>query len=491
MDSIGNIPLQRFTELFSRQTGMKVPDYQFDQLRETLKRLIEEHQLNHAGHLLERLRATPQHASTSPNPLMQQLINALTIGESKFFRDAERIRFLQQFLLPQLLAQKKCQSDTRIKILSAGCAQGQELYTLAMMLNSMLDDKTPWQLDLIGIDINTDEIAAAKTARYTPWSLRSIPALYRQQYFDQQQTPQGMIYQLHDKIKQNTRFLPLNLQTDALSSGQHNIVSVDLILCCNVFIYFDLQHMPNILSGMANSLTTNGTLVLAAADYDSHMMNKHFEQRFFDHYSYFVKRNGPLPASISTTPVVVIGQKTPTKRPSEQNTNSPRSTITTDGRVDQLMQQGQWSEAITTINHWLHTHPQQLHSQPLLRMQANALANIGDLNGVIAVCTPALQRYPKDKILYLISALAYAGLNQLADAQRALHQALFLDPQFIDAHYHQALLAVKQGHNKQAHGCLQTALRLCQQRPDEEMTCLYPQTRIKVFRDTLVQELAD
>ena len=533
------IPLDPFIRLICEQTGIRVPSYQRQTLQKTLQQLASEQQLTSPTQLLGNLTLVPDQA----NVLWQQLINTITIGESHFFRDAARIDFLKKCYLPQLIQRKKNSGDLSLRIWSAGCAQGQELYTIAMLLEPLLGEQDNWQVDLIGTDINSDEITAALNAQYSPWSLRTMEPFYQRCYFQRTNHQQGAFYQLKQKIKNNCRFFALNLNDAQYSSAKNPLEAVDLILCCNVFIYFDPQSILPVLTKMADCLADKGALVMAAADYPYDLMAQHFELVSAEHsaesstghstgqYNYFVKRPTPknltnnslsenrlsskpkpqsalesMPLSQSDNQSLIFAEsdnqlktaletprkiESPTASPTPSSTASPTPSpapspaMATEPQVRQHMAAGHWAEAISAVKHYHHLHPHQL---ALLRYHANALANIGELAAVVEVCRHGLLLYPQDKVLYLLSALAYSGLAQLNEAQQALTNALFIDPAFIDGHYHQALLALKQGNDRQAEGCIQTILKLCKQRPEQEMTCLYPQTPMTAFKDTLQKE---
>lgn len=479
------IALTQFVQLINEYTGIRIPPYQMDLLRQTLLQIAASKQINDAQTLLNSI-----HPLSNPtNPHWQTLINALTIGESNFFRDAARSDFLKLSYLPQLIARKSQADDLNLRIWSAGCAQGQELYTIAMLLEPLLGEQKNWTIDLVGTDINSTEIEAALSAKYSSWSMRTMEPFYQRCYFSRQKTAGGTVYQLSDTLKKNTRFFKLNLQDPIFSTPDNPLENVDLILCCNVFIYFDPKHIPPVLAKMAHCLNDDGTLVLAAADYPYDLMDRHFTRKSVEEYHYFVKNPLKMPSqSRSKNPSSQSGLKTlnqvvlPTSTLSTSTAVTPSDAILV---IQQHMSNAQWTQAITTIkNHW----DEGADKLMMYRYHANALANLGDLSSVMDICRQGLTLYPEDKILYLLSALACSGQSQLAQATEALHKALFIDPAFIDAHYHLALLALKQGNKRQAEGCLQTALKLCKQREDDEMTCLYPQTAIAAFKDTLQRE---
>ncbi|MBU1558598.1 MAG: chemotaxis protein, partial [Gammaproteobacteria bacterium] len=79
-------------------------------------------------------------------PEFEHLVNALTVGESYFFRDQAQTGFLKDFFLPEIIEKKRKDQQKILRIWSAGCASGQEIYTIAILLNELLSDKYAWDV---------------------------------------------------------------------------------------------------------------------------------------------------------------------------------------------------------------------------------------------------------------------------------------------------------------------------------------------------------
>ncbi|MFJ1267205.1 protein-glutamate O-methyltransferase CheR [Legionella lytica] len=213
-----------------------------------------------------------KHCSSSSS-LLADLVAAITVGESYFFRDKSQIRLLEKELLPNLIEQKK---DSRIlKIWSAGCSSGEEIYTIAMLLLKLIPNIERWDLQLLGTDINVTALEKAMKGIYGQWSMRSIPEEYLQNHF----TKAKRTYVLSPKIRDMVRFKYLNLCDNSYPSIVNGTYQIDLILCRNVLIYFENDLVVKIMKKLSQCLAEHSYLLLGASDpiiiADTHLVFHH------------------------------------------------------------------------------------------------------------------------------------------------------------------------------------------------------------------------
>ncbi|WP_115709387.1 CheR family methyltransferase [Legionella sainthelensi] len=192
--------------------------------------------------------------------LLADLLASITVGESYFFRDKNQMILLEKILLPQLI--KKKSNDFTLKIWSAGCSSGEEIYTIAILLTELLPNIDTWDLCLIGTDINTSALQKAQAGIYGQWSMRSIPEKYINRYFK----INNRSYILSPEICNLVQFKYLNLCDNSYPSIINGIFDVDLILCRNVLIYFDNELVTKIMKKLSACMTEHGYLVLGASD---------------------------------------------------------------------------------------------------------------------------------------------------------------------------------------------------------------------------------
>jgi chemotaxis protein methyltransferase CheR len=182
----------------------------------------------------------------------ENLVFLLTNNESYFFRDKEQLNILKNRIFPELI--KRQQHQKTIRICSAGCSTGQEPYTLAIILKELLPDFETWDLKILGIDIDRKALEAAQIGIYDPWSFRGVSENIKQKYFRQI----GNRYQLIPQIKEFVKFQTVNLVKDSFPHPHSQLREMDLIICRNVFIYFQNAAIAQVTNKIYHSLKPLG-----------------------------------------------------------------------------------------------------------------------------------------------------------------------------------------------------------------------------------------
>ncbi len=191
--------------------------------------------------LLETLEQEPL---TSPAWVVA--VDRLTIAETYFFRDQGQMELLRDHLLPGLMREAQ---GRRVRIWSAGCSTGEELYSIAMLLDGLGNPPA----DLLGTDINPAVVEQARRGIYRERSLRTLPAAVRSAYLQ----PHGREYQISQKLRDRVRFSVESLTADE----SRHLLGLDLIICRNVLIYFDRDQIPVVLERFYRALRPNGLLL--------------------------------------------------------------------------------------------------------------------------------------------------------------------------------------------------------------------------------------
>lgn len=189
----------------------------------------------------------------------ERLINDLTVNETYFFRDYPQLRNFAEDVLQQVVRQKQKMNDYRIKIWSAACSTGEEPYTLAIILQEMLDEPKKWDLHITASDINTDVLQSAKIGLYDYRSVRDVPVEYLEKYF----SIRGKKYLINAEIKKSIHFRKINLMD---SKALNEITGCDFIFCRNVLIYFDDDSRKKVLNDFYHSLNPGGFLFLGHSE---------------------------------------------------------------------------------------------------------------------------------------------------------------------------------------------------------------------------------
>ena len=188
--------------------------------------------------------------------LAKDVIEAMTINETYFFRDKSPFDQFRSFMMPALLAAR--QNDRRLRIWSAAASTGQEAYSLAMILDEFTARTPGWKIEIVGTDLSDQVLEKARKGIYSQFEVqRGLPAPMLLRHFNQI----GESWQLSDHIRSKVTFRQLNLLSDYTALGRF-----DIIFCRNVLIYFDAARKADILARMTRCLAPDGYLILGASE---------------------------------------------------------------------------------------------------------------------------------------------------------------------------------------------------------------------------------
>ncbi|MDD4928412.1 MAG: hypothetical protein PHP85_03915 [Gallionella sp.] len=454
MDSLAAELEDAFCRLIARRTGIVLQDHQLSNLRDTLRKGCAHFFYRNAAHYLDEL----QRAADWSEPL-QYLISGVTVGESYFFRDSCQIELLRETLLPRMIDAKRASGNLSLRVWSAGCSEGQELYTMALLLLELIPDIVQWRIHLLGTDINSEVVARAMCGRYSDWSFRATPQAVRERWF----TPAGNKYEIHSQIRQMAHFAYLNLSADVYPSilGQTN--AMDLILCRNVFIYLDREAVRRSMAQYASCLVEGGVLMLGASD-PVEYMHTPLELRQTNFAGYFYKASAPGAPSANQARVcpdaALSSDSEPDPAPTMAVENS--AAVQSDEQMDELIElfdRADWSAVLVQVEAACKRGDE---NSKLWQMSARALANLGRLDEAQRACVRSLQLDPGNKHAYLIQSLILSELDHIEEAEDALRRALYLDRSFLEAHYEIGMLKVRSGNLTEGIKSLGTALKLAQ-----------------------------
>lgn len=455
----------------TKRTGIVIQDHQLRNLREVVGQACLRYGHTSGEEYLAVLEAAPL-----VTPELEFLIAGITIGESYFFRDAESMELLREELLPHLIAQKRVSGNLSLRIWSAGCSMGQEIYTLAMILDELLPDRKDWNLHLLATDINTDALRLGICGQYDTWSFRAMPPTVRDRYF----VPAGREFEIKPTLRQGLKFAYLNLAEDPFPSVLSETHSMDLILCRNVFIYIAPQIAQHIMSKFSDALVDDGLLLLGPSDMISWSV-PNFEYIHRNHTFYFRRENQATALNISATPAA--SQAAPRQSASTamgKDTTRPETPITPDqahamlrnrspgtssgkkppahelDEVTALLRAEHWREALVLLARW----PMEQVNARITYCQAIALANLGEMSQALKACATGMALDPTEKHLYLIQGIVLNELDRSGEASAALRKAIYLDHQFLEAHYQLGHLLLRSGQAAAGLKSLHNALRL-------------------------------
>ena len=192
------------------------------------------------------------------------LLNAITINVSCFFRDPLTFELLAERILPAILRQKVLDRDDSLRIWSAGCAMGEEAYSLAILIQELLlKEGRTIKLHLFGTDIDTQILGAATKAVYPLDSVENVKYGLLKKYF----IPAGKEFMLIPEIKEQVTFSFYDMLDKGHSVPPDSIFgNFDLICCRNLLIYFNTPYQETIFAKLHRALAQNGYLILGESE---------------------------------------------------------------------------------------------------------------------------------------------------------------------------------------------------------------------------------
>lgn len=390
--SIGSGPFDDIAALVLQSAGLVVDASRRAVLTSLVHEGVARLGLEGPAAYLERLRRDSAERQT--------LIESLTIGETYFARIPPQIRALEELVLPALLAR----SEPRIRIWSAGCSTGEEPYTLAMLLTKLRPAAgREMDIRIIGTDINSRALAAARQGHYGARSVSLLPERDLERFFIRD----GNGWRVGEELRSLVEFRQHNLATDPAPEQQF-----DLILCRNVLIYFDRPKMLDIVDAMHRTLTPGGWLLLGHSEtlwrlYDGFSLVRHDDAFLYRRETDSSIRETPLPTRVRTVTRRAVPQR-------------PRLTPPAPAPLRDVRREVR--EALA----------------------AGAAAMAADL------AVGHLERQPLDAEVHYLHGLALVELGQDGPALVALRRAAYLDPSAGFAQFLLAVVLGRLGHGAEA-----------------------------------------
>ncbi len=204
---------------------------------------------------------------------MQKLFEIVTIGETYFFREEPQNEAFKDEILPEIM--KRNEREKKIRIWSAGCATGEEPYTIAILVNEKMGNEIKfWDVKILATDINRTALEKAKKGIYKSDSLRFTLDYYKRTYFLRHENG---FFEVRPDIRRLVDFKYLNLN-DKIAIQL--IEKQDVIFCRNVLIYFDLNSKREVVRKFYEKLKPGGYLLLGHAE-SLHDVTRAFKLVFF------------------------------------------------------------------------------------------------------------------------------------------------------------------------------------------------------------------
>ncbi|HEU4682511.1 MAG TPA: CheR family methyltransferase [Gemmatimonadales bacterium] len=467
MTAIERAHIEQFRTIVAGSLGLHYEDGKLDYLADVLRQRMGSVGSSRFDSYVERLASSPKGSDE-----LRALAEQLTVNETFFFRNTDHFRALAEAALPDRIRERT--REKRLRILSAGCASGEEPYSLAVVVRDLLPDHASWDLKIIGIDVNPAVLAKAAQARYSPWSLRATPADAQRRYF----RPDGRDFVLDPEIRKMVTFEERNLVEEDPLFWQS--LACDIVFCRNVLMYFTPDSAQDVVRRIRQALLPGGFLFLGHAEtlrgltQEFHLCHTHdtFYYRLREASEPLIttapwpkpRRDQAadlLPAAVEATASWVDAIQRASERIANltdgrarsPNHNAPRTTHiggagsvaprTWDlGLVLEAMRQERFADALALI---CSLPPDSHQDLDALLLRAVLLTNNGRLDESKEVCSRLLALDELNAGAHYLMALCREHAGDAIGAVEHDQTAIYLDAGFAMPHLHRGLMAKRSG----------------------------------------------
>ena len=441
--------LDRFRVAVAKHLGLHFEDARSNELSEVFRRLCAASDGGAAAYLARLEAASP------PRKELQALARELTVGETYFFRNPEQLRAFAEVALPERRAARanvaRPASPASVRILSAGCASGEEAYSLAIISREC--GALASEVAISAFDVNPAALEKAAEGRYSTWSLRETPVDLRERWFRKV----GRDYAVAPSIRSAVRFEERNLA--APEPDLWFPESYDVIFCRNVLMYLTAETARAVVVRLKGALVPGGYLFLGHAD-----SLRELSQEFLllnTHGTFYYQRATegavaavPPPRPPSARPpdamwIDAVRQSTeriramserPTDAPPPM-ASAPRSEYWLAESMD-LLARERFADALERLDRL----PQEEARDPdVLLVRAVLLTHAGQLEAAERVCSELCARGAESAGAHYLLALCREGAGDRAGAVENDRMATSLDPGFAMPRLHLGLLARRAG----------------------------------------------
>lgn len=242
--------LEFLSALIRQRSGIVITRDKEYLLENRLAPIVSQHKLGGIPALVTALR------QPSNEPLVREVVEAMTTNETLFFRDTRPFDVLRTQFLPSLMTARA--SAKTLRIWSAACSTGQEPYSIAMLLKEEAPKFAGWRTSIVATDIARNVLSKAKAGVYSQFEVqRGLPIRLLVKYFKQI----GTQWEIAGEVRSMVEFREHNITRDAAPGS-----GFDIVFCRNLLIYFDQDLKRQVLSHIADAMAPDGVLFLGGAE---------------------------------------------------------------------------------------------------------------------------------------------------------------------------------------------------------------------------------
>ncbi len=491
--------LENFKRLIVERTGLHLREQDHGKLEQAVIRRTRVQKLTGFNDYHAFLLAD----QNSNDPEWKKFVALLTTAETFFFRDKGQFALLRDIILPEIIRRR--QIERILRVWSAGCSTGEEPYSLAILIRELLPAPNSWKIHLIGTDINEDAIQRARQGIYSNWSFRMVDQQIQKSYFN----ARGADWELNREIQNMATLQTGNLRLDKFPSVESGLSDFDLILCRNVFIYFNTEAIDAVLKKFNDALVEGGYLLTGHSElYQQHLYNLEIKS-----YPYSIvyqknkesRRPAAPPEKAERERAVVFENLPPISvRPPDISKKNFEPTLTHYSptavskelhkpaaqpviapptadilnRAIACLKNGQFKEAVAQLSDILKIEPKNAEA---IFLMAQAHANMGLHDKALELCAQVLQIRLDHVKAYYLTAHIYDEKGQTEDAKNHYKKIIYVAPEYVAAYIELASLYEAETDFKRAQKMWSTALELLKRLP--------PSTPIDPYENVSAEKL--
>lgn len=414
----------------------------------------------------------------------------LTVGETYFFRDPLSFAVLDNYVLPEI---EKDRQGKPLRIWSAGCATGEEAYSIAISLMSHYAKQNALvqpEIEILASDINPQSLELARKGTYRRWSFREVPGFIQNRFFSLNSEHR---YRIDDKVKELVKFFYLNLaQPDSdFPRDENGTTNLDVIFCRNVLIYFSPEQTAEVLYKFYKALRPGGWLFLGPTEIP-HPTPAYFSVINHDGALVLQAKKGfhsmELPeinsVNITKSNFSYFGTKSVDAKAFDTLVQPDDSALTAsatswsalsvpannfDESPGSLFNRGEYKRVIDRLFEASTQKPTSKKSTEEMALIAKSYANLGNLEAARDWCDQLISLDIINPRWYYLKATIEQEKTRDKEAIQALKQAIFLDPEFIMAHMALGNILKQHGKSEDSKRCYANASQLLSGRDRDDI----------------------
>lgn len=424
------------------RTGLKFPANRLRDFEVGIREVMERYGITNADRFI-------QHVSTN-RAAFDAVIAEITVGETYFFRDPAQFDAIREIVLPSLLQTRA--PNAPIRAWSAGCATGEEIYSIAILMEEEgLEDRA----QLLGTDISMAALKKAREGEYGLWSFRSERRKPDARYFHRNDHR----FQLDERFRSRVKFDILNLALPDYPSLANGTVGLDLILCRNVLIYLDRESVKQVTQRLFASLALGGWLITGPSD--PPLWEDAAFATVITPGGVFYRREVKLAPSTAAKPTP---QQAPLRSPLPPMSTSLAMAAATVSKAAARPEHGAPAVGDRRLGAALKPRSGADAAVSLVR----EVSNSGSLDAAEKCAAEAVVQHPLNPELQFLHAMMLIALERQNEAEAALRRVIYLDRTMAAAHLTLGSLLQLRGDLAAARRSFASAQALCAARPATE-----------------------